>query len=469
MEPSTTVRPASANRFTTPLPYLTTTYFASSSDDQLPTDQATYANETVVFDKSLLRTTESTWEPVAPSLRFGLPTNMRRGRPKCCRRVRENEKAAGGKKLNCRNGSIFSRDARGRRRRKCRRRNRCKQRCKTHYKNEAWSIVGTVMKGLDFFIPKLEFKFHTGTLVLGTKFFSGLVPFIQAKIQAMHFFYSLFEPLLDGVLAALDFGRMGFRSLSLDDDDDDDDDEDDDAGVKDESDEDIEDYDDGDILPDIPLAKDDLQSLPEDEQEGDDDDEGYSSTKEIEPVDEDYGIDEDWDSDDDDDNVEEDDRDEDDEEGSDDAELEDEFQKRITLPRPHKVVKRPLTLRPTRRTALGSSNGDQQMIQEFVDRVKDGENNFTVYHSNIAGSIKNKKKPQGLSSSSTAGSAAGIAATLFGGQKTQNETQVLNVDNLVLNINSKPAEELYEDDVEYQDESVEDLDDDKLTAMVAVE
>lgn len=47
-----------------------------------------------------------------------------------------------------------------------------------------------------------------------------------------------------------------------------------------------------------------------------------------------------------------------------------------------------------------------------------------------------------------------------------NDTHVLNVDNLVLNINSKPAAAagtIYEDDVEYQDQdSTDEADDDKL-------
>lgn len=461
-------------------PYLLTTTLSpaasSSSSSKTTFDDATeYANLTY-FDKSLLRTTESTWEPVdQPALRFGmLPSSMRRGRPKCCRRVRENEKKEA-RKMKCRNGSIFQRDARGRRRRKCRRRNRCKRRCKQHYKNTAWSIVGTMMKGLDFFIPKLEFKFHTGTLVFGTKFFSGLVPFIQAKLQAMQFFYSMFEPLLDGVLDALDFGRIGFRSMDLLDDDDDGEDEkkrkkheviahEDNAVIVDEKNdaEKVEDYDDSDIVPDLLLAKNDLQSLPEDGDE-EEDDEGYESPKDDEPVDEDYGIDEDWDSDDDDeDNVEEDDNEEEEEE----EEVDNDFQKRITLPKPPKIIKRPLNVRPrpsrkpllhsriTPPTPLGGQqqqqhSSDPAVVQEFMNRIKDDDLNFTVYHSNIAGSHKQKPKPLD-------GSNAAHNRLPF------NDTHVLNVDNLVLNINSKPAEALYEDDVEYQEDPAEDLDDDKL-------
>lgn len=445
---------------TTLIPYAaTTTVRASAQEQYKETYHPIYDNETQ-FDKSLLRTTESTWEPVRPSLlRFGLAPPMRRGRPKCCRRVRENEKKEA-RKMKCGNGSLFFRDARGRRRRKCRRRSRCKRRCKQHYSNTAWGIVGTMMKGLDFFIPKLEFKFHTGTLVFGTKFFSGLVPFLQAKIQGMRFFYELFEPLLDGVLDVLDFSRIGFRSMSLDDDDDDDEDDEPVNGQKTGSAskptasaivvdekidaETLEDYDDSDILPDLSLAKNDLQSLPEDE------DEGYDSPKD-EPVDEDYGIDEDWDGEDDDDEEEE-----EEEEEFDDTDSDEDFQKRITLPRPQKIIKRPVVgvrPRPTRKTILsalitppndvdGLVHGDQQTIQDFMKRIK-GED-VTVYHSAHSNLVGNTKQ------------------AVADNKLPFNDTHVLNVDNLVLNINARPTGELYEDDVEYQEEPSEDLDDDKL-------
>lgn len=503
-ESGATLDPAPANNTTTnslltsAVPIIITTTYATltthlpataksqSFDDN---DSLDFANSTTyTFDKSLLRTTESTWEPVPPSLRFGLPTNQRRrGRPQCCRRVRENEKKEA-RKLKCKNGSLFSRDARGRRRRKCRRRNRCKTRCKAHYKNTAWSIVGTMMKGLDFFLPKLEFKFHTGTLVFGTKFFSGLVPFLQAKMQAMHFFYSLFEPLLDGVLDALDFGRIGFRSMSILDDDDDEDDEEDKQKVTAEGTasaavivdekydaEKLEDYDDSDISPDISMAKNDLVSLPENDDDmldGLDDDEGYDSPKD-EPVDEDYGIDEDWDGeDDDDDNIVEDD---DEEEGEEEYEAEDDLPKRITLPKPQSIHRRPLRPKPTRKKILAAlipsktPSSDQLVIQEFMNRIKDDRNNFTVYHSNVhsnlVGNYKQAKPIKGGASSSTAGSASsGLSAILSNRLKpTINDTQVLNVDNLVLNINAnKPSNVLYEDDVEYQEDPADEADDDKL-------